>query len=306
MNAALVVGVITNAILLATPVLYAALGEIVGQRTGIVNLGIEGTMLVGAAVGYAVAAESGNAFLGLAAAAAAGCALNLTFALFVVGRRTNQLATGLAFFFLGGGVSALVGASFVGRRIGGIGDIGIPGLSALPDPFDRLFRYDPLVWLVVPVAALLWWVLFRTRWGLTLRAVGEDRTAAFASGLRPGRLQYQALALAGVLSGVSGAHLALAFTRTWQEFMTAGRGFIAIVIVIFSLWHPMRAIAGALLFGAAMAVGLQLQAQGAPVSPFLLDMLPYLLTLAVVLVWGRPKAFAVPGGLREVFEGTAK
>lgn len=306
MSAEIVVGVIATTILLAMPVLYAAMGEIVGQRAGIVNLGIEGVMLVGAATGYVVTATSGRALIGLLAAAAAGCAANLLFGAFVVLRRTNQLASGLALFFLGSGASALIGASFVGRRISGLADIGFPGLSALPEPFDRLFRYDILVWLAPVIAGALWWMLFRTRWGLRLRAVGEDRAAAYAAGLHPWRQQMQALAVAGVLSGIGGAHLALAFTRTWQEFMTAGRGFVAIVIVIFALWRPARAILGALLFGGAMAIGLQLQAEGTSVSPFVLDMFPYLLTITVVLIWGRPKAYAVPAGLREVFEGTAK
>jgi ABC-type uncharacterized transport system permease subunit len=300
------VGVIANAILLSTPVLYATLGEVMGQRSGIVNLGVEGVMLMGAASGYAVAATTGSALLGVLAGAAAGCVFNLLFASLVVTRRTNQLATGLAMFFLGGGLSTLIGVKMVGRRIAGLGTLPFPGLASLPAPYDRLFRQDALVWLMVPIAIFLWWLLFRTRWGLRLRAVGEDKVTAFAAGLRPARIQFQALMLAGMLGGVGGAHLSLAFTKTWQEGMTAGRGFVAIVIVIFSLWHPIRAIAGALLFGLAMAVGLQLQAQGAPVSPFLLDMLPYVVTIGVVLAWGRPKGFAVPAGLRTVFEGTAK
>jgi simple sugar transport system permease protein len=301
----MLVGLLVNTILLATPVLYATLGEIVGQRSGLVNLGIEGIMLIGAATGYRVAV-SGHAGAGLVAAAIAGCAANLLFGLLVVGRRTNQLATGLAFFFLGAGLSAIIGRAAVGRPIAGLDDLPLPGLATLPPPYVRLFRFDGLVWMAVPVAVLLWWALYRTRWGLRVRAVGEDRIAAFAAGVFPDRVQYQALAVAGLLSGLAGAHLALAFTKTWQEYMTAGRGFVAIVIVFFSLWHPIRALAGAALFGAAVAVGLQLQAQAAPVSPFVLDMLPYVLTLVVVLTWGRPRAFAVPAGLREVFEGTAK
>lgn len=306
MTRTIVIGVLANAILLATPVLYATLGEVVGQRAGIVNLGIEGIMLMGASIGYVTAAVTGSSILAVLAGAAAGCAFNLGFGVLVVGPRTNQLASGLALFFLGGGLSALIGADFVGRRIRGLGHVALPGLSIIPAPYDRLFRQDALVWLAAPVAVVLWWLLMRTRWGLRLRAVGEDRAAAFAAGLSIKRLQYEALGLAGILGGLGGAHLSVAFTRTWQEGMTAGRGFVAIAIVIFSLWRPVRAIAGALLFGLAMAVGLQLQAQGAPVSPFLLDMLPYVVTLAVVLTWGRPKAFASPAGLREVFEGTAK
>ena len=306
MNEALWVGGLAIAIQSATSVLYPTLGEIMGQRGGLVNLGIEGVMLMSAAVGYSISVVSGNMVVGALAGVAAGMLFNLLFGLLVVTRRSNQLASGLSLYFLGAGLSALIGARYIGQQIAGLPKLGFPGLSSLPDPWDRLFRHDILVWLVVPIAVTLWWVLKRTRWGLKLRATGEDRNSAFIAGLHPSRLQYQVLALAGALYGLGGTELALGYTKTWQEFMTSGRGFIALIIVIFSLWHPVRAILGALVFGAATAVGLQLQAQGAPVSPYLLDMLPYVAALVVVLIWGRPKAFVAPMGLREVFQGTAK
>lgn len=303
MTLEIVIGVLAGAIALGASVLYATLGEILGERAGIVNLGIEGTMLVGAAVSFAVTASAGNAVVGLAAGAIAAGAFNCILGLLVVTRRTNQLASGLALWLLGAGVSTLVGSAFVGQHIEGLPDL---EFVALADPWAQLFRHDALVYLMIPIALVVWWVLRGTRWGLRLRAVGEDRAVAFAAGLRPALIQYEALFIAGVLSGAGGAQLALAFTKTWQEGMTVGRGFVAVAIVIFSLWHPLRAIIGALLFGGAIALGLQLQALGVPISPFLLDMLPYALTLAIVLVWGRPKAFTVPMGLREVFEGTGR
>jgi len=306
MSAAIVASVLATTLALCPSVLYATLGEIVGQRTGIVNLGIEGVMLIGAVVGFVVGVSSGNSYLGVLAGAAAGCAFNLLLAAMVVTRGTNQLASGFALYFLGAGISTLVGADYVGRNLGGLGQLDVPGLASLPHPWDSVFHQDLLVWLMVPIVIALSWVLFHTRWGLHLRAVGEDKDSAYAAGLHPDRIQYQALALAGAFSGLAGAHLALAYTKTWQDWMTAGRGFVAIAIVIFALWHPGRAILGALLFGGSIAVGLQLQAHGSPVSPFLLDMLPYLITIAIVLAWGRPKAFAVPAGLREVFAGTSK
>jgi simple sugar transport system permease protein len=306
MNTAVWIGGVAVAIQVGTSVLYPTLGEIIGQRGGLVNLGIEGVMLMSAAVGYAVTVVTGNIVLGVLAGVAAGAAFNMLFGVLVVSRRTNQLASGLALYFLGAGLSALIGAAYIGERIEGLPKLGFPGLSSLPDPWGRLFEQDILVWLVGPIAVGLWWILSRSRWGLKVRATGEDRNSAYAAGLRPSRLQFQALALAGCLSGFGGAELALGYTKTFQEFMTAGRGFIAIMIVIFSLWHPLRAAGGAFLFGAATAIGLQLQAQGASVSPYLLDMLPYLVTFVVVLIWGRPKAFAAPMGLREVFQGTAK
>jgi simple sugar transport system permease protein len=224
----------------------------------------------------------------------------------VVTRRTNQLASGLALWLLGAGVSTLIGLSYTGAHIDGLPALQLPGTGGLPSAWARVFDQDLLVYLALPAALAVTWLLWRTRWGLHLRAVGEDRMAAFAAGLNPSRIQYQALALAGALYGLGGAQLALAYTKTWQEGMTSGRGFVAVIIVIFALWRPLRAVAGAVLFGGAVALGLQLQVRGLPLSPFLLDMLPYLLTLFVVLFFARPKAFAVPMGLREVFGGTAK
>ncbi len=306
MSLATILGTVAIAIASGASVLYATLGEVVGERAGIVNLGVEGTMLMGASVSFAVAAKTGNVLLGVVAGAFAGAVLNLVLAVFVVSRRTDQLASGLALWLLGLGLSTLIGSGSVGAQVTGIPDVSLPFVSELPEAYARVLRQDILAYLMVPVAVVIWWMLFRTRWGLWLRAVGEDRATAYAAGLHPSVIQYGALFIAGALSGIAGAQLALGYTRTWQEGMTAGRGFLAVAIVIFSLWHPLRAIAGAFLFGAAVALGLQLQALGAPVSPFLLDMLPYLVTLAVVLAWGRPRAFTVPMGLREVFEGTGR
>jgi len=304
-NATTTASILATTLALGPSVLYATLGEIVGQRAGIVNLGIEGVMLVGAAVGFAAGVVFGNSYLGLLAGAGAGLAFNMLMAAMTVTRGTNQLATGFALYFLGVGVSTLIGDQYIGSSVGGVGQFHLPGLGLLPHPWSNIFDQDLLVWLMFPTAVLLWWLLFHTRWGLHVRAVGEDRQRAYAAGLHPDRIRYQALAIAGALSGLSGAHLAVAYTKTWQDGITAGRGFVVISIVILALWHPVRAIPGALLFTAAVATGLQLQALGVPVSPFLLDMLPYVVTIAVVLIWGRPKAFAIPAALQEVFVGTS-
>jgi len=306
MNATTIASIVAITLALTPSVLYATFGEIVGQRAGIVNLGIEGVMLIGAAVGFAVGVVTGNSYVGLLAGAAAGVAFNMTMAFMVIGRGANQLASGFAVYFLGGGVSMLIGAKYIGSDVSGLPQLHVPGLASLPHPWNGIFAQDLLVWLMVPVAVALWWLFFRTRWGLRLRAVGEDKDFSYAAGVRTGRIQCSALAIAGALYGLAGADLTLSYTKTWQDGLTAGRGFIAIAIVIFALWSPVRAIAGSLLFSAAVAVGIQLQVQGSPVSPFLLDMLPYVLTIAVVLIWGRAKAFTVPAGLREVFAGTSK
>jgi len=295
--------VLAGAILSGTPVLFATLGEVVEERSGIVNLGMEGIMLIGAVVGFASTVHSGQAAVGLLAGAAAGAAMNMLFAYMVITQRANQLATGLAMMFGGVGLSALIGADYIGSRIGGLNPVPVPFLSALPW-LGPLFRADVLVYLAVPTAVGVWWLLFRTRWGLDVRAVGENPTAAFAAGVSPMRVQYQALFLAGFLGGLAGAHLSVGIAKTWAEWMTAGRGFIAVALVIFSRWHPLRAIVGALIFGGAIALQLQLQARGAPVSPFLLDMLPYLLSLVVLLVWGGIRRHAAPASLGRVFQGS--
>jgi general nucleoside transport system permease protein len=300
---AFIVGVLSAAIISGTSVLYATLGELLGERAGIVNLGLEGVMLMGASIGFAVAAQTENAAAGLLAGAVVGGLFNMVFAFLVVTRRANQLASGLALMFFGQGLSALLGKPYVGVRIEGINEFPIPVLRDIPIVGPALFNHDILVYLVVPTAILIWWVLYRTRWGLNIRTVGESPTTAFAAGLSPSLLKYQALLVAGVLGGIAGAHLSLAFTKTWAEGMSAGRGFIAVALVIFSMWRPLRTIAGALLFGGAVALQLQMQAAGARVSPFLLDMLPYLLTLVVLILWGRNQKYAAPAWLGRSYDG---
>jgi simple sugar transport system permease protein len=305
MNTPLILGVLAGAILSGTSLLYATLGETLVERAGIVNLGLEGILLIGASVGFAVTAATGNAWYGLTAAAFAGGLANLLFGWLVVSRKANQLASGLAMLFFGLGTSALVGSPYVGAVI-----VGLPkwrpswlaGLSWVKS--TTLFNYDILTWLVVPVAILVWWALFKTRWGLGVRAVGESPAVAYAAGRDPSVLQYQALSAGGVLGGLAGAHLSLSLTLTWAEYMTAGRGFIAIALVIFSKWHPLRAIAGALLFGGAEALQLQLQARGSEISPFLLEMAPYLLTILVLLAWGGSRRLAAPASLGRTFYGS--
>jgi simple sugar transport system permease protein len=302
MNEAVVAGVIASSIMSGTSLLYGTLGEIIGERGGIVNLGLEGIMVIGAAFGFAATAISGNPYLGIAAAALAGAAANLVFAYVVVGRHANQLAAGLTLMFFGFGVSALAGRPFVGTSIAGLPRLALFG--AAPDALAaRLLNYDVLVYLAVPTAVLIWWLLFRTRWGLALRTTGESPVVAFAAGLRPERLRYQALLGAGLLGGVAGAHVSVALTRSWSEGMTAGRGFIAVALVIFAKWNPLWAIAGALLFGGAEGLQLQLQAAGADVSPFIMNMLPYLLTLLVLIVWGFKRQSAAPAALGRSFVG---
>jgi simple sugar transport system permease protein len=288
MSASFAVAVLVSSILSGTSLLYATLGELVGQRAGVVNLGLEGIMLIGASVGFAATVLVGDPYLGIAAAALAGLVGNLLFGYVVITRRANQLAAGLTLLFLGFGASALIGRPFIGAIIAGL---------------PRFGAFDALVWLTVPTALALYWLLFRTRWGLALRAVGEDPAAVFAAGRRPDLLQYQALAVGGLLGGIGGAHLSVALTLSWDEGMTAGRGFIAIALVIFAKWNPLWAVIGALIFGGAEALQLELQASGTDVSPFLMNMAPYLLTLVVLVFWGWKRRAAAPAALGRSFFG---
>ena len=288
MSAAFPIALASSAILSGTSLLYATLGELIGERAGIVNLGLEGLMLIGASTGFAGAAVTANPYLGVAAAALAGVAANGLFSYVVITRHANQLAAGLSLTFFGLGASALIGRPFVGAIV--------PGLP-------HLGAFDLLAWLAAPLAIALWGLLYRTRWGLTLRAVGESPAAAFAAGRRPDRVQYEALAVAGALGGISGAHLSLAVALTWDEGMTAGRGFIAIALVIFAGWNPLWAVIGALVFGGAESLQLQFQARGVDVSPFLMNMVPYLLTLLVLTFSGLRGRSAAPAGLGRSFFG---
>jgi general nucleoside transport system permease protein len=295
---------LSGSILAGTPLLYATVAELIGERAGIVNLGLEGVMLMGAVTGFVTMVHTGSVGLAILVGALAGALFNMVFAFLVITRRANQLASGLALMFCGVGLSALIGGSYIGSRIAGLREIRIPVLVDAPIVGTILFQQDVLVYAAVPVVVLAWWALFFTRWGLTLRAVGENPTAAFAAGKNPHALQYQALFIAGLLGGIAGAHLSLGPAKTWAEWMTAGRGFIAVALVIFSKWQPLRTIAGALLFGGAISLELHLQVIGVPVSPFLLDMLPYLLSLAVLAVWSGARRSAAPGSLGRVFQRT--
>ncbi len=299
-----ILGVLSSAIFSGTSLLYATLGEVIGQRSGIVNLGLEGVMLVSASCGFAVTFMSGNPYLGVLAAMLVGGLLNMILGYLVISRQANQLASGLALMFFGFGLSALIGKSYVGAKIDGLPRILLPGLSDLPRLYTSLFQFDFLIYLAVPVAFFVFWILFRTRWGLGLRAVGENADTAFASGRNPRLIRYQALFAAGLLSGLGAAHLSIAYTMTWAEYMTAGRGFIAIALVIFSRWHPLQAIAGALIFSGAVAFQLLLQSSGVAISPLLLDTIPYIVTIIVLIAWGGHRKHSAPASLGRVYYGS--
>jgi simple sugar transport system permease protein len=299
-----ILGVLSSAIFSGTSLLYTTLGEVIHERAGIVNLGLEGVLLISASSGFAVTVLTGNPYLGVLVAMLMGGLTNMILGYLVIQRGANQLASGLTLMFFGFGLSALIGRPYVGSKINGLPRISLPGLSDLSQLYTSLFSFDILIYLVIPVALLVWWLLFRTRWGLGLRAVGENADTAFSSGRNPRLIRYQALFLGGMLAGLGAAHLSIAYTMNWTEYMTAGRGFIAVALVIFSRWHPLRAIVGALLFSGAVAFQLLLQSSGVQISPFLLDTIPYVLTLLVLIAWGGNRKQSAPASLGRVYHGT--
>ena len=304
-DASLVEAVLAGAIRAGTPVLFACLGEVVVERAGLVNLGTEGCMLVGALAAFAVTAKTGNPILGVLAGGVAGLVMSLIFGYLAISRRANQLATGLAVLTLGNGITAFFGRSFVNQQIEGINPLQIPALSGIPFVGPILFSHDALVYVAMAMAVLLWFFLQRTKWGLVLRAVGERDEVAYACGYSPKPVRYAAVAFGGFMAGVGGAYLSVAYTLNWIEGMTQGRGIVAVALVIFASWSPLQAIFASYLFGGAQALQLALQSVGVGVSPFLLSMVPYLLTLVVLLVVGRRRRYNMPEGLAAVFGGIA-
>ena len=270
-----------------TPLVFAALGELVTEKSGVLNLGVEGMMLVGAATSFIVAATTGHPWLGVGAGIVAGAALSLVFAVLTLSLMANQVATGLALSLFGVGLSAFVGLNYVSIVIEGIAPLAVPGLSELPLVGKLLFGHNPLVYLSLALFAAIHWFLYRTRPGLVVRAVGESPQSAHAIGYPVVRIRYFAVMFGGACAGMGGAYLALAYTPLWTEGMTAGRGWIALALVVFATWRPWRVLAGAYLFGGVTLATFQAQALGVTVPSQVLSMLPYLATIVVLAIISR-------------------
>lgn len=293
--------VLTGAMRSATPVLYTALGETVSEKAGIVNLGAEGSMLMGACVGFIMTSQTESALVGVAAGALAGGILSLFHAYLVITCRANQLASGLTIMFFGLGLTGLIGRPYVSAQIEGFNVMPIPLLSDIPFFGKIFFQHDPLTYIGYLLIPAIWFFMYKTRWGLSLRAVGESRSAAFSTGRNPSLIAYAAVFFGGVMAGLGGVQLSVAYTHFWVEGMTQGAGLIAVAFVIFGMWHPVRTALGALLYGGAVSLQLQLQTLGIGISPFFLQMLPYILTLVVLMVWARASNRATPAELGRVF-----
>jgi len=298
------VDVLTGAVRGGTSILYAGVGETISERAGVINLGTEGSMLCGALAGYAFTAVTGSPWLGVIAGGLGGAALSALFGYLVLHRGANQLATGLIVLFLALGLTALFGAPYVQRQINNFTPYTVPMLGSLPFIGKILFRHDPLTYLSFFIGPAAWYMLTRTRWGLVLRGAGERPEVLSVYGYSARRVRLVAVTAGGFLAGVGGAQLSTAYANAWFQNMVQGRGFIAVALVIFAAWQPLRVVGGAYLFGAALALSPALQARGYGFNQFALDAIPYIVTIGVLVVLGRKRVDAAPEGLKAVFELT--
>ena len=311
MDLDLLVSILAVTVQAGTSLVFATVGEIFTERSGILNLGLEGIMIMGAVAAFAGVFHSQSLVVGLLVAMLVGALLAAIHAFLTISLRTDQVVTGLALTLFGSGL-----ASFLGQRLGPegkplVGEIGpkftklaLPLLSEIPYLGPSLFKQDPLVYVMYMLVPLAWFYVYKTRPGLHLRAVGENPATADAMGINVSRTRYAYTIVGGMLIGLGGAHLSLAYTPGWTENLTGGRGWIAIALVIFATWDPMRAVIGAVLFGGVNAVQFRLQAAGTTIPAAFLGMLPYLFTIVVLVVitwWeafskrvGAPAALGLP------------
>ncbi len=287
----------------ATPILLAAIGELVVERAGVLNLGVEGMMIVGAITGFAAAVETGSPWLGFLAAAIGGAVLSLLFALLTQVALANQVASGLALTLFGLGLSSLLGQSYVGLKPPHFAEIDIPLLGDIPVLGPILFAHDPILYFGLALVAGTWAVLKYTRAGLILRAVGENHDAAHALGYKVVRIRVLAILFGGACAGLGGAYISLVRVPQWTEGMTAGAGWIALALVVFASWKPWRVLIGAWLFGGITVLQLNLQAAGVAIPVEYLAMSPYLVTILVLVTLSADKSGA-PGSLGRTFHAS--
>lgn len=285
--------VLLTVITAATPLLIAALGELVTERSGVLNLGVEGMMIMGAIAGFAFALMSGNPYVGIVGGIAFGAMFSLLFAFLTVTLVTNQVATGLALTILGLGISGLWGEAFVGVPGIKLQPIVVPVLSDVPFLGPLLFKQDLIFYMSLVLLVGVSWFLFKSRTGLILRAVGDNHGSAHALGISVARTRYLAVMFGGACSGLAGAYMSLVYTTQWIENMTAGRGWIALALVVFASWRPNRVLIGAYLFGAVGIAQLHIQALGFKIPSQFLSALPYLATIIVLVIISRNRRLTI-------------
>lgn len=307
MNATVLVSMLATSVAAASPLLLAALGELVVERSGVLNLGIEGIMLLGALTAVAATLGSGSVLVGIACAIVAGMLLGLLFAFLTVTIRADHVVAGLAMVLLGDGLSSFAGHGLVGIDIGqNVPPLALPWISDIPALGQIFFRQNALVYFSYLMVAVVWYFLYRTRPGLALRAAGEKPSAVDVVGWSVFRIRYLAVLFGAGMAGLAGAFLSVAYLSTWAEGMTAGRGWVALALVIFAGWHPIKLLGGAYLFGFAYILIAQSQVLGGVfymISTYVMQMFPYLMAIVVLAVMGRramkqrvgaPEALALP------------
>lgn len=291
----------------SVPIILAAIGELVVERAGVLNLGVEGMMIIGAICGFILAVETGSPLMGFAGGAAGGMALSLVFAVLTQFFMANQVATGLALTMFGLGLSSLIGQSYVGIKPPATGPLPLGPLADLPFLGKVLFGHDWVVYGSVVITGAVWWVLRQSRLGLILRAVGENHDAAHALGFKVRLVRILAILFGGAMAGLGGAYVSLVRVPQWTDGITAGQGWIALAIVVFASWRPWRALFGAYLFGGITVLQLNLQAAGARIPVEYLSSAPYLITILVLVFMssGRGRAaLQAPGSLGQNFHAT--
>lgn len=287
MNLVEVSSFIISVIAASTPLLLAASGELITERSGVLNLGVEGMMLIGAIAGFATAHATGNAYIGVLVAALAGIAISMVFAVLTLSFLANQIATGLALTIFGHGFAALLGAGYVGIAAPVLSNIAIPGLARIPFIGPILFDQNILIYFSFVIIGGIAWFLRKTHAGLILRAVGDSHDAAHAMGYHVVPIRYAAVAFGGAMAGIAGAYLSLFYSPLWSQDLASGRGWIALALVVFSAWRPFWLLAGAYLFGGITYLSLFLQGLGVPIPSPLISALPYIGTVIVLVLISR-------------------
>lgn len=301
------VSLIVSLMVAATPILIAAIGELVVEKSGVLNLGVEGMMIIGAICGFIAAVETGSPWIGFLAAMIGAAAVAFIFAVLTQYLLTNQVATGLALTMFGLGLAALLGHRYAGIKPPKFGHLDIPVISDIPVIGPLLFSHDYMIYISILIIIAVWYFINRTRGGLVLRAVGENHDAAHALGYKVIRIRILAILFGGAMAGLGGAYLSLVRVPQWTEGMTAGAGWIALAIVVFAAWKPWRIILGAYLFGGITVLQLNLQAAGANIPVAYLSMTPYLVTIIVLVIMSADSKRAslnAPASLGKLFHAS--
>jgi ABC-type uncharacterized transport system permease subunit len=289
MNPDTLINILIATIAAGTPLVYAALGELVVEKSGVLNLGVEGMMLVGAISGFIAMAKTGSIILAVSCGMLAGALMALIFAVLTLSLMANQVASGLALTIFGTGLSAFMGIEYSSVALKGVPELNIPILSNIPILGRLVFSYDILIYLSLMLLVLIMWFLYKTRAGLILKAVGESPKSGHALGFSVIGIRYLAVLFGGAMAGLGGVYLAIAYTPMWVEGMVAGRGWVALALVVFATWRPARVMIGAYLFGGVTILQFHIQGFGVEIPSQILAMLPYLATIVVMVFISRDK-----------------